>query len=311
MYSIGIDMGGTTIKFGLVDESINIVLRKAIKTINPQPILPIAKTVMEIISEAGLKKEQVDKVVVGAPGLVNTAKNTVTSSVMGWNDFSFKNELEKEISLPVEVYNDVNLATMAEVKFGCAKDYKNAVMLTFGTGVGGGIIIDGKLCLGNEGMGAEIGHMTFREGGRLCGGCVPGRRGCYQSYASATALCVQAKEMLEENKDSSLFEAIEGNYENLNGEVILKEYIKKDKTTVEIVEKYVLYVSEGIVSICNFLRPQVVILGGGISNWGEIFADMVRNYCEKNNYGYLNSPKVEIKIATLKNDAGILGCKAV
>lgn len=308
MYSLGIDIGGTTIKFGVVDDNNEIVLKRTLKTNNPQKVEPIAKTAKEMLKEKGILTSEVDKVVVGIPGIVNSKTGASTSNVLGWYNFKLKEKLEKLINLPVEVYNDVNLATMAEIKFGGAKGYSDVVMLTLGTGVGGGIVIDNKLCLGNLGMGAEIGHTIFEHNGRLCS-C--GRRGCFQAYASATALVNLAKEKLEKNKTSSLYFEINGNFEKLNGEVILKEYKNKDKTTIEIVEEYIGYLSEGIISICNFLRPQIILLGGGISNWGELLTTKVKAYCKKQNYGYLNSPEVEIKIATLKNDAGILGCKAV
>lgn len=308
MYSIGIDIGGTTIKFGIVDDNNEIVSRRTIKTNNPQKVKPLAEETKEMLNEKNIKLSEVDKIVVGIPGIVNSLTGASTSNIIGWHDFKLKEELEKEINLPVEVFNDVNLATMAEIKFGGAKGYSDVVMLTLGTGVGGGIVINNKLCLGNFGMGAEIGHTLFEYNGRKCN-C--GRKGCFQAYASATALVELAKEKLENNKTSSLFLAIGGDFEKLNGEVIFKEYKNKDKTAVEIVEKYIEYLSEGVVSICNFLRPQVILLGGGISNWGEELATKVKEYCKKQNYGYENSPEVEIKIATLKNDAGILGCKAV
>ena len=308
MYSVGIDIGGTTIKFGVVDDNNEIILRRTLKTNNPQEVKPLAKETQEMLNEKNIKLTEVDKIVVGIPGIVNVETGASTSSVLGWYDFKLKEELEKEINLPVEVFNDVNLATMAEVKFGGAKGYSDVVMLTLGTGVGGGIVIDNKLCLGNKGMGAEIGHTLFKYNGRTCN-C--GRKGCFQAYASATALVEQAKEKLEKNKISSLYFAVGGDYEKLNGEVILREYKNGDKTTIEIVEQYIEYLSEGVVSVCNFLRPQIILLGGGISNWGEELATKVKEYCKKQNYGYLNSPEVEIKIATLKNDAGILGCKAV
>lgn len=308
MYSVGIDIGGTTIKFGVVDDNNEIILRRTLKTNNPQEVKPLAIETQEMLNEKNIKLTEVDKIVVGIPGIVNVETGASTSSVLGWYDFKLKEELEKEINLPVEVFNDVNLATMAEVKFGGAKGYSDVVMLTLGTGVGGGIVIDNKLCLGNKGMGAEIGHTLFEYNGRTCN-C--GRKGCFQAYASATALIEQAKEKLEKNKTSSLYFAVGGDYEKLNGEVILREYKNGDKTTIEIVEQYIEYLSEGVVSVCNFLRPQIILLGGGISNWGEELATKVKEHCKKQNYGYLNSPEVEIKIATLKNDAGILGCKAV
>lgn len=308
MYSIGIDIGGTTIKYGLVDDNNEIVARRILKTTWPQEIPPIVKEFEEFLKENNLKTRDIDKVVVGCPGIVNSDKGTTTCPALQWDDLPLRDILTKELGVKTEIHNDVNLATAAEVKFGSGKGYKNAVMLTLGTGVGAGIIIDGKMYLGNQGMGAEIGHMVLELNGVKCN-C--GRKGCFQAYASALALKKQAIEKVSKNKESSLYLAVGGDLEKIDGEVILKELLNNDKTTIEIVDKYVEYLSEGILSICNIFRPEVVLLGGGISNWGDVIISKIKTYCEKEYYGYKNAPIVEIKTATLKNDAGILGCKAV
>lgn len=308
MYSVGIDVGGTTIKYGLVNDNNEIVSRRVLKTTSPQGIEPIVSEFKELLKDNNLNIDDIDKVVVGCPGIVNIDKGTTTSHALCWDDLPLREILTKELGVKTEIHNDVNLATAAEVKFGSGKGYKNAVMLALGTGVGAGIIIDGKMYLGNQGMAAEIGHMVLKLDGVKCN-C--GRRGCFQAYASASALKTQAIEKLKDNKNSSLYKAVDGKLDKINGEYIYKELVKGDKTTCEIVDNYIKYLSEGILSICNIFRPEVVLLGGGISNWGEVLTDKIKEYCKKEHYGYKNSPVVDIKIATLKNDAGILGCKAV
>ena len=308
MYSIGIDIGGTTIKYGLVDDNNEIIARRILKTTWPQEIKPMVDEFNEFLKENNLTTKDIDKVVAGCPGIVNSDKGTTTCPALQWDDLPLRDVLTKELGVKTEIHNDVNLATAAEVKFGSGKGYKNAVMLTLGTGVGAGIIIDGNMYLGNQGMGAEIGHMVLELNGTQCN-C--GRKGCFQAYASALALKKQAMEKVAQNPQSSLFEAVGGDLDKINGEYIYKEFLKGDKTTCEVVDKYIEYLSEGILSICNIFRPEVILLGGGISNWGDVLTDKIKEYCNKEFYGYKNAPIVDIKIATLKNDAGILGCKAV
>ena len=308
MYSIGIDIGGTTIKYGLVDDNNEIIARRILKTTWPQEIKPMVDEFNEFLKENNLTTKDIDKVVAGCPGIVNSDKGTTTCPALQWDDLPLRDILTKELGVKTEIHNDVNLATAAEVKFGSGKGYKNAVMLTLGTGVGAGIIIDGNMYLGNQGMGAEIGHMVLELNGTQCN-C--GRKGCFQAYASALALKKQAMEKVAQNPQSSLFEAVGGDLDKINGEYIYKEFLKGDKTTCEVVDKYIEYLSEGILSICNIFRPEVILLGGGISNWGDVLTDKIKEYCNKEFYGYKNAPIVDIKIATLKNDAGILGCKAV
>ena len=308
MYSIGIDIGGTTIKYGLVDDNNEIIARRILKTTWPQEIKPMVDEFNEFLKENNITTKDIDKVVAGCPGIVNSDKGTTTCPALQWDDLPLRDILTKELGVKTEIHNDVNLATAAEVKFGSGKGYKNAVMLTLGTGVGAGIIIDGNMYLGNQGMGAEIGHMVLELNGTQCN-C--GRKGCFQAYASALALKKQAMEKVAQNPQSSLFEAVGGDLDKINGEYIYKEFLKGDKTTCEVVDKYIEYLSEGILSICNIFRPEVILLGGGISNWGDVLTNKIKEYCNKEFYGYKNAPIVDIKIATLKNDAGILGCKAV
>ena len=308
MYSIGIDIGGTTIKYGLVDDNNEIIARRILKTTWPQEIKPMVDEFNEFLKENNITTKDIDKVVAGCPGIVNSDKGTTTCPALQWDDLPLRDILTKELGVKTEIHNDVNLATAAEVKFGSGKGYKNAVMLTLGTGVGAGIIIDGNMYLGNQGMGAEIGHMVLELNGTQCN-C--GRKGCFQAYASALVLKKQAMEKVAQNPQSSLFEAVGGDLDKINGEYIYKEFLKGDKTTCEVVDKYIEYLSEGILSICNIFRPEVILLGGGISNWGDVLTNKIKEYCNKEFYGYKNAPIVDIKIATLKNDAGILGCKAV
>ncbi len=308
MYCIGIDIGGTTIKIGVVDEKPEIIFRRDVKTTTPFKIEELAKTTLDLLSSNGIKKEEVKGVVVGCPGLIDTEGGEIhICSVLELRDYPFVKNFEKLTGFPTQIYNDANLATIAEVKFGQGKGCKHAVMLTLGTGVGGGIVADGKLYIGNKGMGAEIGHFMSEPYGEQCS-C--GRRGCFEKYASASALVRQMRQAMQNDENCSVWQQV-SSIDDVDGKIIFQEYNKGDKTTIAVVEKYIEYLSEGILTLMNVFRPQVVLLGGGISNWGNFLANKITQYCEKFEYGYKNSPKVAIKIATLKNDAGILGSRAI
>ena len=308
MYCIGIDIGGTTIKIGVVDEEPKIVYRKDLKTTTPFKIEELAKTTLDLLADNGIKKEEVKGVVVGCPGLIDTESGEIhICNVLEIRDYPFVKNFEKLTGIPTQVYNDANLATFAEVKFGQGKGCRYAVMLTLGTGIGGGVVADGKIYLGNKGMGTELGHFISQPNGEPCG-C--GRYGCFEKYASASALVKQMQQAMQKDKNCSLWQQV-SSLDDVNGKLIFQEYNKGDKTTIAVVEKYIEYLSEGILTIMNIFRPQVVLLGGGISNWGDFLANKITQYCEKFEYGYKNSPKVAIKIATLKNEAGILGSRAV
>ena len=199
--------------------------------------------------------------------------------------------------------NDANAAALGEATFGSAKNERNVVMITLGTGVGSGFLIDGKLYCGEHGHGAELGHHVIVVDGLECS-C--GRKGCYEMYASATALIRQAKEAIEKNPDSKLaLYAKQG--KEVDGKLIF-ETCKEGCTTAEaVINQYVKYLCEGLINICNIFRPTSIVLSGGIANQGSFLVDKVVAYMEKENYGYLPKTKVDIKVASLGYNSGIIG----
>ena len=209
----------------------------------------------------------------------------------------------KKINLPVKITNDANAAALGEKVFGAGKKYNNVVMITLGTGVGSGIIIDGKIYEGLNGKGAEIGHSCLIMDGIPC---TCGRKGCLEMYASATALVRQTKEAMELNKDSLLWEESK-KQGKVSGRTAFEAAKKGDKTANEVVDNYVKYLSEGLLNVCNIFRPDCIVLSGGIANQGDYLINKVKDYCKKFDYGYPNSPVTEIKVAEIGYDSGIIG----
>ena len=202
--------------------------------------------------------------------------------------------MEKGTGLPVRITNDANAATFGEAKFGAGKDYKNIIMLTLGTGVGGGIVANGELYEGNQGKGAEMGH----------------RRGCLETYASATALIRDTKLAMEKDKASLMWEEAD-KLGKVDGRVAFNAERRGDKTAHEVVENYIKYLSEGILNFANIFRPEAVILSGGIANEGDYLTKRLDAYCAKENYGYKGTPKFEILVSKLGYDSGKIGAAAL
>ena len=216
--------------------------------------------------------------------------------------------MKEKLDTKIIISNDANVAALGEVIYGCAKGYKTCVMFTLGTGVGGGIIIDGKLFEGNESKGAELGHTTLILDGEPCG-C--GRRGCIEAYVSATALINQTKKAMNSDKNSKMWDFVGEDIENVDGRTAFESAKLGDKTACDVRDTYVKYLAESMMSMFNIFRPEAFILGGGVSAQGDYLIDRVKEYCEKFDYGYKAAPIPEILVATLGNDAGIIGAAAL
>lgn len=306
---IGVDVGGMSIKAALVSREGEIIYKSTKKTNcldgGPGVLLKDIKDLMiEHIEFAKKNDYEVKGIGFGIPGVVNNAKGTIDYAVnLGVENLNLRDYLS-ELKLPIALSNDANVACLGEERFGAAKDYKNVVMLTLGTGVGSGIVIDDKLFEGNEGKGAELGHDVIVVDGEQCS-C--GRKGCFECYASASALLRFTRQEMKRNKDSMMWKYCKGDIENVDGLTSFECAKKGDVSANLVVDTYVKYLSEGILNVCNVFRPEVVLLGGGISNQDKYLTDKVTKYCADRNYGFKNTPKVEIRVASLKNDAGVIG----
>ena len=311
MYYIGIDLGGMSAKCAvLVGGTLCGVCRcKTDKNNTPeQTATDLANLAEEAIKLSGIAKEQIGAIGIGSPGIIDSEKGVVASwANFGWEKVKLAKLVGEKAGLPVYVLNDANAATYGEYAYGSAKNYRSAVMLTIGTGVGGGIVFDGKLFEGNGGAGAELGHEVIRFGGEKC---TCGRRGCLEAYASATALIRQTKKVMALHKDSMLWQLCNGDLQEVNGKIIFEAYNNQDKTAKAVVNKYLGYLAEGVINYVNIFRPEAVIIGGGISAQGEVITKPVQRKVNRLKLGGKNSPAVKVVAATLGNDAGIFGAAA-
>lgn len=314
MYRIGVDLGGTNIAVGLVNEKYEIVARDSIPTHAERSaeeiIIDMAAVCKKLIADAGVDISEIVSVGIAAPG----AANTETGYVEYANNLHFINtpvaDLLKKY-LPIEkvyVANDANAAAWGEAVAGAAKGTSNSVMITLGTGVGGGIIIDNKIYSGFNMMGGELGHIVIEHNGRPCS-C--GRRGCWEAYSSATALVRMTEEKLEECKKTgrkTLMTELVAERGKVTGRTACDAMRRGDEAAKEVYDMYISYLACGITNIINIFQPEVVSIGGGISNEGQSLIDAIFPMVAEERYGGHAVPdQTEIRIAELKNDAGIIG----
>lgn len=299
MYYIGIDLGGTNIATGLVNKTGEIILKKSIPTRpkrKPELIIKdMATNCIEILNESNISLPQVKSIGIGIPGRCQNKTILHACNIESLDNFNIENELKKYFNLPIYLENDANCAAFAEYLFGASKDYKNSIMVTLGTGIGGGIIIDGKIYKGFQAGAGEIGHHVIISNGEKCN-C--GRNGCWEAYASATALINQASIAAKKNPNSKL------NTE-LNAQKIFEIADANDKTAQDVISNYIFYLAEGLTNLINILHPEIIVIGGGISVQGEKLLTPVRKQIQKN--VYMKNLDTKIVQAKLGNDAGIVG----
>ena len=309
-YYIGIDLGGTFIKGGIVDDAGNILIRDKVPTEKEKGAdkvaLNIANLCKTLLERVNMTSSDIIGIGMGVPGMIDGEKGEVVySNNLGWEHFYISDELEKQTGLPVKIANDANVAALGETKFGCGKEYKNTVMLTLGTGVGSGIVIDGKLFEGNRSAGAELGHMVIVAGGEEC---TCGRKGCLETYASATALIRDTKRAMLADKNSELWEI--GSVDNVTGKTAF-DYKDCDKTAKGIVDNYIQKLGVGITNIANAFRPEAIMLGGGVCTQGDTLIKPLQKYLDKEIFAGDKGPQVKIVTAMLGNSAGLLGAAAL
>ncbi len=311
IYCVGIDLGGTTIKAGIVDEDYRIVKSGAIPTITDRGaeklIQDMAELVSVLLEEAEISMDEVASVGVGVPGTANKKTGIMEYA----NNLNMKDEpfilfLKRYFKKPVYFTNDANAAAWGEYLAGSGKGYRSLVMVTLGTGIGGAMILDGKLYEGCNFAAGEFGHFVIQCEGEPCN-C--GRRGCFETYASATGLIRMAKQAMEteEGRKSSLWNLCSGETDGLNAEMIFKAAKKGDLTAGQTVERYLYYLSVGITDIINIFQPEILCIGGGGSRAGNQLLDPLKRMVDQQIYTRDSQVKTEIVTATLGNDAGIIG----
>lgn len=304
---VGIDLGGTNIAAALVDEEMNILCKKSVPTLAERPFAEIVKDmgmlVNDLAKEGGVAVSDLSMVGIGAPGTpVKETGEILYSNNLNWYNVPLVDELKKYVSAPIKLDNDANAAALGEALAGAAKGSDVCVLVTLGTGVGGGIIINGKVFDGFNHAGAEIGHTVLISGGELC---TCGRRGCWEAYASATALIRMGNAAAQTHPDS-LLASVRKENGKLNGYLIFTAADDGCVTAQKVVEEYLFYVSEGITDMINVFQPQSVVIGGGICAQGEKILAPIRENVAKNVFcKQVDLP--EIVCASLGNDAGIIG----
>lgn len=311
MIAIGIDIGGTSIKGAAVYDDGRMLDVFALPVVKGEPgeetIRKLIDIVENYIKEKGIGKEIVG-IGMGIPGLLDIEKGIVTYSPnLKWDNLPIADLFKARLPYPVRIANDANVAAFGEAKFGAGKGVPYVIMLTLGTGVGGGIVLDGKLYEGNEGKGAEMGHIVIELDGRQCG-C--GRKGCLEAYASATAIINDTKKAMEEHPESLMHKVAE-ELGKIDGRVAFKAARQGDQVALQVVDQYICFLCEGIMNYCNIFRPNVVILSGGIANEGDYLFDKINDFLKLHQYGFPKSPVVKVVPAKLGYDSGKIGAASL
>lgn len=310
MMRIGVDIGGMSIKLGLVNEKYEIVGRKVIETHRDtqtaeEIIGRMAQAAEELLKENGLGMEDCEGIGVACPGTSDPATGVVLySNNIEWKNVEILKLLRHKLPVPMALANDADAAALGEVLDGAAKGKSSAVLLTLGTGVGGGVVIDRKVFLGPLKGGCEPGHMVIVKNGKKC---TCGRRGCFETYASATALMEEAREAAAKNPDSLMNRYSEGDPLKINGKIIFDAQKQKDPAAVEVVDAYEENLSIGIANLINIFRPEVFILGGGVSAQKEYLTDALQEKVKPMCFGADLGEIPPIVTSKLGNDAGIIG----
>ena len=308
-YSAAIDLGGTNIGIGIVSEEGELVFKTSVPVEdnkNPEALLTqMAEGTKKCIEDCGIEKENIVFVGIGIPGLIKGPKGPVILAAnINWHNVDAVSFLEEKIGLPVYLGNDADCAAIGEYHSGSGKQYQSLIMITLGTGIGGGAVANGKLFPGFNGFGGEYGHIPLVHNGVQCA-C--GRKGCFEVYGSANALKRETREAAEQHPESLIWEMCEGNLDNIGGRTAFDAADQGDETGKAVVEQYIDYLADGISGIVNMFRPEVIVLGGGVSNQGASLLDplneKVAKLCVASDT--IAAPKV-VK-ATLGNSAGIIG----
>ena len=308
-YYVGIDLGGTNIVAGVVDENYNIISKASTKTNCPRPEKEIAddmaKMALQAVKNANLGISDIEWIGIGTPGIANSATGIIErANNLGFVNTPMVKYIKETIDKPVFIENDANAAAYGEFVAGAAKEARNAICVTLGTGVGAGIIIDGKIYSGSNYAGAEIGHTVIEVDGAECS-C--GRKGCFEAYSSATGLIRMSKEAMEKNPDSIMNKMAQEKGGKVTARTSFDAMRAGDKSAKEVVDKYIKYLAAGITNTINIFQPDILCIGGGVCNEGDPLLLPVKALVENEDFAKNSEKRTEIVIAKLGNDAGIIG----
>lgn len=309
---IGVDLGGTNIAVGVVDEQGNIKYEKSCATRvgkEPQEIVEdMIALIFNVLEEFHMELKKIKAIGIGIPGLADKNGCVIYCVNLGWKNVPLRELLQKKLHKPIYIDNDATVAALAEYESGSMKNCKSGIMLTLGTGIGGGIILNGEVYSGFNGVGSELGHVVVGENFYNCN-C--GRNGCLETFASSTAIIRYTKKLIEEmNESTTIIEKAEGNINNINAKIVFDCAKEGDKIANLAVDRLVKYLGIGIFNIVNLIDPEVIALGGGVAGAGPYLLDMVINEVMPNGL-YDNLPMARIVLAELGNKAGIIGAAMI
>lgn len=315
-YYLGIDLGGTNIAAGVVDENLNIVKKGSVPTnadrLADEIIADMAALCKNLAAEAGLSAADIEYAGIAAPGTANSETGVIEyANNLPFLEYPIASKLSEMSGISkVLIENDANAAALAESVAGAAKGSKYSVMITLGTGVGGGIVLDGKVYCGFNHAGAELGHMVISHGGRHCS-C--GRDGCWEAYSSATGLINMTKDKLAECEATGRVTVMSDMVKDskVSGKTAFAAMKKGDAAAAEVVEEYISYLACGLANIINIFQPNILTIGGGVCNEGDALLIPLNEKIWKQTYGVAESNRTKIRIAQLGNDAGIIGAAAL
>lgn len=311
-YFVGIDIGGTNSKIGILNAGGDILKSTSIKTESIEGVEftlnKIWATVLELADELGITKDLIKGIGMGIPGPVIDQKKVGFFANFPWEkNINISEKMEEISGIKTRLDNDVNVIALGETLYGAGKGYSKSVTIALGTGVGGGIFVDGKLISGATGAGGEIGHMKLEKDGKLCG-C--GQKGCFETYASATGVIRETLSRLQINKNNEVYKSIGGDLNRLEAKHVFDAAKKGDEFSLDIVDYISDYLAMGIGNVLNIINPEVVILSGGVALAGDILLDKVRVKLPKYALG-ITLEDLQIKLGELGNDAGIKGASAL
>lgn len=304
-YVIGVDVGGTTVKLGLFDKEGNLLDKWEIPTITAnggEKILPdVADSIKAKMEEKKIAKEEIEGVGLGAPGPIDAEGTVFGTANLGWGTFSITDTLSGLLDMKVKAGNDANVAALGEMWKGGGEGCKNLVMVTLGTGVGGGIICDGQMLTGATGAGGEIGHIHVDKNETDVCGC--GNKGCLEQYASATGVVRLAKKTLQATNEPSVLR--NRPIEHLSAKAVFDAVKEGDAVAIRIAEQFGEYLGTGLGVIAGVVNPEVFVIGGGVSRAGEMLFDFIKPHFERT--AFFGCKDTKFALATLGNDAGIYG----
>lgn len=307
-YYAGVDLGGTNTKIGILNREGDILKSRIIKTLSAEGVdntlERIWKTIQELAQELDINIKNIKGIGLGIPGPVLEQSIVAFFANFPWErNINIKEKLEKLTGIETKLDNDANIIALGEAKYGAAKGSKSSVTVALGTGIGGGIYIDGKLGSGAKGAGGEVGHMKIVKDGKLCG-C--GQRGCFEAYVSATGLIREAVSRLTVNKQNLLYKMIDGDLMKLEAKDIFDAAREGDAFSLDLVDYEAEYLALGIANILNIINPEVVVLGGGVALAGDILLNPMKEKMVK--YALpVTLEELKIVQGVLGNEAGIKG----